>query len=352
LLDQLHAESIALLKQMIAIPSPSREEGQVCSYIFDWLKKRELNPSREKNNIWLSSIAGEGLPVILLNSHIDTVKPVSGWTYDPFIPMEEGDKISGLGSNDAGASVVSLIAAYILLSRLADRKYNLILALTSEEEVSGSNGIELIYPLLGRVDLAIVGEPTSLKMAVCERGLLVLDCTAKGKAAHVANRNGENAIYNAFSDISILKSFNFPKVSSYLGSVQVEVTQIQGGTQHNVLPDSCNFVVDIRTNELYTHEEILAMISRELKSELKPRSMRLKSSILNEDHPLMAKASQIGIDTTGSATLSDMALLACPSVKMGPGHTSRSHQADEYIYKDEIKQGIQTYYDLLKDFVF
>lgn len=352
MIELLHKDACALLKQIIAIPSPSCDEGQVCSYISDWLNSRGYRVEREANNIWVKSVIDESLPVILLNSHIDTILPSSGWNYDPFIPFEDESKITGLGSNDAGASIVSLVAAFILLDRLKDRKYNIVLALTAEGEIWGKGGIELVYDRLGRIDLAIVGEPTSMKIAVCERGLLVLDCNSNGTAAHVSNRNGDNAILHAIADIEKLRKLNFEKVSAYLGGVQLEVTQIQGGTLHFMTPDRCNFVVDIRINELYSHEEIVELISREIKSEIKPRSLRLKSTIFDENHPLIFQAKNLGIETTGSGSISDMALIPCPAVKIGPGDTSRSSKPDEYVLKDEIKHGITMYYNLLKDFSF
>lgn len=348
--SEFNKDAFDLLKQIIAIPSPSKDEGQVCSFLYDWLYSHGYFPKREGNNIWLRSDAGNDLPGILICSHLDTIKPSGDWIYDPFIPVDTEERIIGLGSVDAGASVVSMIAAFMMLDRVKDRKYNLILALTAEQEIYGNNGIESVYASFGRVDLAIVGEPTSLKLAVSERGLLILDCISYGKASHVAHKNGENAILKALADISILQNINFEKISPYLGKVELEVTQISGGIQHNIIPDKCSFVVDIRTNELYAHEEIVDIIGREISAEIVPRSLRLRSSFIHENHSLLVRAREMGIETTGSGTISDMALIPCPSVKIGPGDPLRSNKPDEYILKSEIIDGIQLYYNLLTNY--
>jgi acetylornithine deacetylase len=285
-----------------------------------------------------------------MNSHLDTVKPSSDWTLDPFLPEIHGNKIYGLGSNDAGGSVISMIFSFLELHTLESRDYNLILVLSSEEEISGSKGISSIIEDLGKFDLAIIGEPTAMKMAVSERGLIVLDCVAYGKAGHAAHKNGENAIMKAIEDIEVLDSMKFEKVSEFLGEVGICVTQIEAGTQHNVIPDVCRFVVDVRTNEHYNNEEILEIISSRLSSEVIPRSMRLASSSLHMSHPLVKKALEMGIETFGSKTLSDQAVIPGPSVKIGPGVSERSHQADEYIFTEEIEVGIELYTKLLTGF--
>lgn len=343
-------QATSLLKQVLSIPSISREETQVCSFLQEWLREKGFQVFRKHNNIWVKSIISETLPTILMNSHLDTVKPSSDWTLDPYLPEIHGNKIYGLGSNDAGGSVIAMIFAFLELNELKNRDYNLILVLSSEEEVSGLKGISSVIEDLDKFDLAIIGEPTNMKMAVSERGLIVLDCIAYGKAGHAAHKNGENAIMKALSDIEILDSMKFEKVSEFLGEVGICVTQIEAGTQHNVIPDLCKFVVDVRTNEHYTNEEILKIISSKLKSEVTPRSMRLASSSLQMSHPLVQKAISMGIETFGSKTLSDQAVIPGPSVKIGPGVSERSHQADEFIYTEEIEAGIDLYTKLLTGF--
>ena len=348
--SELLFQATSLLKQVLAIPSLSREETQVCSFLQEWFREKGFQVFRKHNNIWIKSICDEKLPTILLNSHMDTVRPSSDWTLDPYLPEVHGNKIYGLGSNDAGGALISLIFSFLRLHELSHRDYNLILVLSSEEEISGIKGISSIIEDLGKFDLAIIGEPTGMKMAVSERGLIVLDCTAYGRAGHAAHRNGENAIMKAMSDISILDSMKFEKVSEFLGEVGICVTQIEAGTQHNVIPDLCRFVVDVRTNEYYTNEEMVKIISSRLQSEVVPRSMRLASSSLQMSHPLVIKAIEMGIETFGSKTLSDQAVIPGPSVKIGPGVSERSHQADEYILTEEIEQGIEIYTRLLTGF--
>ena len=281
---------------------------------------------------------------------MDTVKPSSDWTLDPFLPEIHGNRIYGLGSNDAGGVMISMIFSFLELNSLQSRDYNLILVLSSEEEVSGIKGISSVIEDLGKFALAIIGEPTGMKMAISERGLIVLDCIAHGKAGHAAHKNGENAIMKALADIAILDTLKFEKVSEFLGEVGISVTQIEAGTQHNVIPDTCKFVVDVRTNEHYTNEEILKIIRLQLASEVKPRSMHLASSSLRLSHPLVKKAISMGIETFGSKTLSDQAIIPGPSVKIGPGLSERSHQADEYILIEEIDEGIQLFIQLLTGF--
>lgn len=350
--NQIHIQAAELLVQIIAIPSHSREEEQVCNFLQDWFESNEYNVKRKHNNLWLTSVINKDLPTILLNSHLDTVQPSSDWTMDPYLPEIRDGKIFGLGSNDAGASVVSLIFTFLELEKLTGRSYNLILALTSEEEISGANGISSVLDEMGGIDLAIVGEPTGMKMAICERGLIVLDCYAKGKAGHAAHRTGENAILKAINDIRVIEEMKFEKISEFLGEVSMNVTQIAGGTHHNVIPDQCKFVIDVRSNEFYSNEDLVDIIQANIQAEVVPRSLRLSSSFLDPDHPLVQLAKIKGIEVTGSATLSDQALIPGPSVKIGPGDTHRSHQAEEFIYIDEIKQGISLYVNLLKEFSF
>jgi acetylornithine deacetylase len=348
--SEILIQATGLLKQVLAIPSLSREETQVCSFLQEWFREKGFQVFRKHNNIWIKSFRNENLPTILMNSHLDTVKPSSDWTFDPYLPEIHDFKIYGLGSNDAGGSLIAMIFSFLELHELTNRDYNLILVLSSEEEISGVKGISSIIEDLGKFDLAIIGEPTEMRMAVSERGLIVLDCIAHGRAGHAAHKNGENAIMKAFEDIAKLENMKFDKVSEFLGEVGICVTQIEAGTQHNVIPDICKFVVDVRTNEHYSNEEILKIISSQLNSEVIPRSMRLASSSLSMSHPLVKKAREMGIETFGSKTLSDQAVIPGPSVKIGPGISERSHQADEFIFINEIEHGIDLYIKLLTGF--
>ena len=341
------SEALELLRRMISIPSFSREEKACADLIEHYIEEEGYIPSRIGNNVWiLGSNYDSSKPTLLLNSHIDTVKPVEGWTFDPFIPTEKDGKIYGLGSNDAGASVVSLLQVFFLLSK-EKQPYNLIFAASAEEEISGSNGMESLLKELPKIDFAIVGEPTNMQLAVAEKGLMVLDCIARGKAGHAARNEGENAIYKALADIEWFKNYRFPKVSEFLGEVKMSVTQINAGTQHNVIPDKCSFVVDIRSNELYNNADILAVINSNVSCEVTARSTRLSSSATPQNHPVVTKAKEMGMDIFGSPTLSDQALMPFASVKIGPGQSSRSHTANEYILTDEIHEGIKKYVELL-----
>jgi acetylornithine deacetylase len=342
------SEATELLKKLIRIPSISREEGLCADLIENYIAENGYTVSRLKNNVWTIASGFDGnRPTLLLNSHIDTVKPVDGWTFDPFIPTEKDGKIYGLGSNDAGASVVALLHTFFLLSQ-ENQPYNLIFSATAEEELSGKDGIELLLKELPKIDFAIVGEPTNMQLAVAEKGLMVLDCTAHGKAGHAARNEGENAIYKALADIEWFRNYRFPNVSEFLGEVKMSVTQINAGTQHNVVPDRCTFVVDIRSNELYSNEEILEEIKKHISCDAVPRSTRLSSSATPLNHPIIVKAKETGREIYGSPTLSDQALMPFPSVKIGPGKSSRSHTADEFVEIKEIEQGIKTYFQLLK----
>lgn len=342
------SEATELLKKLIRIPSISREEDLCADLIENYIAENGYTVSRLKNNVWTIASGFDGnRPTLLLNSHIDTVKPVDGWTFDPFIPTEKDGKIYGLGSNDAGASVVALLHTFFLLSQ-ENQPYNLIFSATAEEELSGKDGIELLLKELPKIDFAIVGEPTNMQLAVAEKGLMVLDCTAHGKAGHAARNEGENAIYKALADIEWFRNYRFPNVSEFLGEVKMSVTQINAGTQHNVVPDRCTFVVDIRSNELYSNEEILEEIKKHISCDAVPRSTRLSSSATPLNHPIIVKAKETGREIYGSPTLSDQALMPFPSVKIGPGKSSRSHTADEFVEIKEIEQGIKTYFQLLK----
>lgn len=339
-------ELIELLKGMVAIPSFSREETAVADYIENWLKARSLEPERLKNNLWLDSDPCSDKPVLLLNAHIDTVRPAGGYTRDPFTPSEEGGRIYGLGTNDDGASVVALLGAYMELSK-RPQPYHLIWSATAEEEVSGRNGIELIVPELPPVRLGVMGEPTGMQMAVAERGLMVLDCTAHGKSGHAARNEGVNAIYEALADIDWFRNYQFEKVSPYLGPVKMTVSMINAGTQHNVVPDTCTFVVDVRPNGMYTNLEVLSIIKDSVHCDVKERSTRLNSSHIDTGHPVVQRGLSLGLEAFGSPTASNQTVVDFTTVKIGPGQSSRSHTADEYIETEEITSAIGTYVALL-----
>ena len=352
IMDELYYDAIDLLKRMISIPSPSREEGEAADLLESQLAAWGLRPLRHGNNVWC--VAGEydaGKPTLLLNSHIDTVRPADGWTIDPYTPVESDDeRIYGLGSNDAGASVVSLLAAYRYLAD-QEREYNIIFLASCEEEVSGKGGIEAALPLLPHIDVAIVGEPTAMQPAIAEKGLMVLDGTVTGVAGHAARDEGENAIYNAIAVIESLRNAAtiFGRQSSLLGPVKVSVTQIEAGRQHNVVPDVCRIVVDVRTTDAYSNEETLGLLQQAAgdKCMLVPRSTRLNPSGIDPNHPLVRRLEILGKQAFGSPTLSDQALMPFPSLKIGPGDSARSHTADEYIEKWEIRDAIQTFIALL-----
>jgi len=348
-LGQLSEDSIKLLKNLIETPSLSGNEEGAAIVIREFLSQRSIPFNTLKNNTWsLNKHWAKLKPVILLNSHIDTVRPVDGWTYDPFIATPVDGKLIGLGSNDAGAPLVSLLAVFQYFYEKEDLPFNLIFAATAEEESSGLNGMALLVKELGSVDFAIVGEPTQMKLAIAEKGLLVVDCLSKGKAGHAARNEGVNSIYLAIEDIEKIRNFRFEKVSPVLGEVKMTVTLIEAGFQHNVIPDSCKFVIDIRTNELYSNEEVFKIVSSLIKSESKPRSLRLNSSGIDLNHPFVLNAKSLGIECFGSPTLSDQSLMHFPSVKIGPGDSSRSHTANEFIYLEEIEDGIKVYIALLE----
>ena len=338
---------ISLLQQLIAIPSLSRDESAVADFLESWLTEQGLAPHRCGNNLWCCHGTG---PAVLLDAHIDTVRPVAGWTRDPFTPTLEEGRLYGLGSNDDGASVVALIDAYRQLIA-KPQPYTLILSLSAEEETSGRKGLEISLPEMeaacGPIAFGVFGEPTSLEMAVAEKGLMVLDCTVTGKAGHAARDTGINAIYKALPAIEWFRSKQFEKVSPLLGPVKMTVTQIQAGTQHNVIPDVCTFVVDTRSNGLYTNEELLEIIQAEAPCQAVARSTRLCGSSIAEDHPLEQRAKQLGIHTVGSPTLSNQALCRFPSVKIGPGNSNRSHTADEYVDVADIGKATGIYVQLL-----
>jgi acetylornithine deacetylase len=348
LIDHFFSESVELLTQLIKTPSFSGSEDSASEILFQYMNSRGLNPIREKNNIWSRNLYWEeGKPVILLNSHIDTVKPVDGWNYDPFGATLEGEKLIGLGSNDAGAPLVSLLAVFRYFYHLERLPYNLLFCATAEEESSGINGAAHMVNILGHVDFALVGEPTQMELAIAEKGLIVFDCFVRGKAGHAARNEGINSIYLAIDEINKLRNFRFEKVSPILGEVKITVTQIEAGCQHNVVPDLCKLVVDCRTNECYSNQEVADIISRLLRCEVVPRSLRLNSSGINSNHPFVLRAKELGVTCYGSPTMSDQSLLHYTSVKMGPGDSARSHTANEYIYLSEIRSGIEQYITML-----
>jgi len=340
-------KAIELLKTLIQTPSISRSEDKTADVLEAFLVKEGCKVHRKHNNVWVFGEIDPNKKTVLLNSHHDTVKPVSGWTRNPFSPDVEGDKLFGLGSNDAGGSLVSLLIVFLYFCQNKNAAYNLIFAATAEEEVSGDKGIESILDELGHFDFAIVGEPTQMQAAIAEKGLLVLDCIAHGKAGHAARNDGENAILTALNDIQRLSGYEFEKKSDFLGDVKVTATQINGGTQHNIIPDQCNFVLDVRVNEMYSNSEVFEILKNMMKSEITARSFRLNSSFIDKEHEIVKKALNLQLKTYGSPTLSDQAHLKCPSLKMGPGSSERSHTANEYIGISEIEFAIKTYIALL-----
>ena len=342
------SELTDILKGLVSIPSPSRQEKDAADFLEGRLNGIGLAPRRKGNNLWIKEEgSGDGRPVVLLNAHIDTVKPAPGYSRDPFTPVEEGDRIYGLGTNDDGASLVALLEAFLrLLPRR--RSYRMIWSATAEEEVCGEGGLDSILPELGNIDLAIVGEPTGMRMAVAEKGLIVLDCTAHGRSGHAARDEGENAIYNALNDIEWFRNHRFERVSDYLGPVRMSVTMISGGLQHNVVPDTCKFVVDVRPNGLYSNVELLDIIRGSVSCDVVPRSLRHGSSHIDPGHPVVKRAESIGIELFGSPTTSNQTLLDFPSVEIGPGDSARSHTADEYILKSEIAGAVDIYVELLE----
>ncbi|MCQ2194489.1 MAG: M20 family metallo-hydrolase [Paludibacteraceae bacterium] len=346
-IKQAQEEAIELLKTLIATPSYSREEGELADFLESRICAFGYQAKRHANNIWLMAPRfSDNKPTLLLNSHIDTVKPTTGWKHEPHTPVVEGERLYGLGSNDAGASLVSLLYVFFLLSE-KEQPYNLIFAASAEEEVSGKSGMESLLLEMPPIDLAVVGEPTGMQLAVAEKGLMVVDCEAQGVAGHAARNEGDNAIYKAIKDIAWIESTQLPKVSDLLGPVKMTVTMVHAGTQHNVIPDKCSFVIDVRSNECYTNEEIFEILQENLGSELNARSFRLRSSGISDEHPIVKKCTEMGISKFGSPTLSDQALMHFWSVKIGPGDSARSHTADEYIKLDEIRNAIECYYKIL-----
>ncbi len=340
--------AIKLLQSLIATSSFSREESETARIIAEYLTIRGTKVTRSNNNVWcLNHHFNESKPTILLNSHHDTVRPNQDYKRDPYTASIEDGKLYGLGSNDAGGAVVSLIETYLHFADQANLNFNLVLACTGEEEISGVNGIASIVNQMPEISFAVIGEPTLMQMAVAEKGLMVLDCTAHGKSGHAARKEGENAIYKAIKDIEWLTNYHFDQESELLGPVKMTTTMIEAGSQHNVVPDTCKFVVDVRTTDAYSNQETLAIIQNNTLSEVVARSTSLNPSGISLEHPLIQAGQSLGLTTYGSPTLSDQALLDLPSIKLGPGDSARSHTADEFIYLEEIKQGIETYINLL-----
>ncbi|WP_372773055.1 M20 family metallo-hydrolase [Mangrovibacterium sp.] len=340
---------IELLRSMIQTPSFSREEGPVALLVRNFLTSKRIAFHEKGWNTWArNKFWDDKKPVILLNSHIDTVKPVKNWTKDPFSAEVDGDVLIGLGSNDAGASLVTLMAVFVHFYQEENLPYNLIFAASAEEEISGNGGMVSLVEEFGDVKLAIVGEPTQMQMAIAEKGLMVLDCTAHGRAGHAARNEGENALYKAVDDINILRQYKFEKVSDVLGEVKLSVTQINAGYQHNVVPDNCTFVVDVRTNEFYSNQEACDEIQGLIQSEVVARSFKLNSSGIPVTHPIVQRGIALGLSYYGSPTTSDQAVMPFPSIKIGPGDSARSHTADEYILVSEIENGFEVYCSLLE----
>ncbi|WP_185868291.1 M20/M25/M40 family metallo-hydrolase [Blattabacterium cuenoti] len=355
-LKMLKNEAIQLLIELINTPSVSKNEDEVSFLIENYLQKYGFHVQRKFNNIWTENsnyAKKKHVKTILLNSHSDTVKPGKNWKTNPFHAINHDNKIIGLGSNDAGGSIVSLISSFIYLSNLSELSYRLVLSITAEEEISGSLGIRSILKELGSIDLGIIGEPTQMQVAIAEKGLLVLDCIAEGKTGHSARSSGSiNAIYIASRDIEDLKHLRFNRKSELLGYTLLNVTQIQGGIQHNVIPDCCSFVIDIRTNGLYENNELMKIIQRKIKSKIHIRSNRFNYSFINPHHPIVLQAQLMGRKTYGSPTLSDQSVMSFPTIKMGVGDSFRSHTPNEYIGISEIIEGIDIYICLLKNFQF
>lgn len=347
-LDACQDMAVGLVKELIRNPSVSREEKQAADLLEVVLKEHGLTVLRKHHNLWTVHHLSDDRPNILLNSHLDTVKPVAGWKRDPFVPQVEGDRIYGLGSNDAGGPLVSLLACFLHYAGRQDNPFNLIFAASAEEEVSGDKGVTSILNDLGNVDLGIIGEPTMNQMAVAEKGLMVIDGKGHGYSAHAATGEGKNAIYEVMKDIDWISGYQFEQTSEWLGRVSMQVTMISSGTQHNVVPDQCSWVADIRTNEHYSNEEVFEVIKQNMKGEVEARSFRLNPSFISEEHPVVKRGTDMGLKSYGSMTLSDQALMSFPTLKIGPGDSNRSHTADEYIRVDEIRQGISNYIQLLE----
>jgi acetylornithine deacetylase len=350
--QKLTHDAMDLLKGLISIESFSKQEDKTAELINRFFEDRGVVTHRLKNNVWAyNKYYDKNKPTILLNSHHDTVKPNPGYTNNPFDPMIKDGKLFGLGSNDAGGCLVSLIATFMYFYEQQNLKYNFVVAATAEEEISGFDGLELVYPMLGDIDFAIVGEPTLMDIAVAEKGLMVLDCVAQGKSGHAAREEGENAIYKALDDINWIRNYKFEKISKHLGPMKMSVTIINAGYQHNVVPENCHFTIDVRITDEYKNEDVLRIIEENIQSKVNPRSVRLRPSFIDPEHALVHAAIKHGAKTYGSPTTSDQALIPVPSVKMGPGNSGRSHTANEFIWISEIEEGIDRYIKVLSELV-
>ncbi len=346
----LTKEAIALLKKLISKQSFSGEENETALLIMQWFSSHNIKFESNKHNVWAKNKYFDvSKKTILLNSHHDTVKPNKNYSKNPLNPEVVDDKLYGLGSNDAGGCLVSLLATFTYFYNRENLNYNFVIVASAEEESSGPNGLNSVLKIIPEIDFAIIGEPTLMQLAIAEKGLLVLDCMANGTAGHAAHGIGDNAIYNAIEDINWFQNFKFPKISETLGKVKMTVTQINAGSQHNVIPANCNYVVDVRVTDAYTNQEVLDIIKSNVISEVRPRSLRLNSSSIPKKHPIVKAGLKLGRETYGSPTLSDQSVLSCPSLKLGPGQSLRSHTADEFIYLYEIEEGIDLYIKILNE---
>lgn len=352
-LTLLQEQALEVLQSLISIPSLSKEEDKTADFIAQFLQNKGVKVHRQQNNVWaFNQHFSAQNPTILLNSHHDTVKPNSGYTLDPFLPMIKDGKLYGLGSNDAGGALVSLMAAFLYFYDKEDLQYNFIYAATAEEENSGLDGVESVLKHFGDIEFAIVGEPTEMHMAIAEKGLMVVDCVASGTSSHAAHPNEDNAIYNALKDIEWIRNYQFPKISKALGEVKMTVTVINAGKLHNMVPNTCSFTIDVRTTDQYSNREVLEIIQQNITSRAEARSFRLNSSSIDISHPIVQAGLALGRNTYGSPTTSDQAVIPYPSLKMGPGLSTRSHSSDEFIFVDEIYEGIRIYIELLSKIVF
>ncbi len=349
---QLTEKAIALLKQLITIPSFSKEEDKTAEAIQDWFTFFNISYTRKNNNVYAKNKYWDAAkPTLLLNSHHDTVRPNQAYTKDPFCPHIEDGKLYGLGSNDAGGCLVSLLAAFLHFYDSKNLNHNILMVASAEEENAGKNGLRGLLPHLPKIDVAIVGEPTLMNLAIAEKGLVVFDAIIKGTPSHAAHPNNDNAIYNAIKAVEWFKNYTFERISETLGEVKLTVTQINAGSHHNVVPAQVNLVIDVRVNDKYTNNEIAEMLKAAAPCELKERSLRLNSSSIHIEHLLVQSGIKLGRETYGSPTLSDQAALSCPSLKLGPGDSTRSHSADEFIYVSEIEEGIALYIKVLEEFL-
>ncbi|MCH2177024.1 MAG: M20 family metallo-hydrolase [Lentisphaeria bacterium] len=350
MIKQLTSDAITLLKDLIETPSFSTEEAQTAELIEQWFTSHNIPYSRQQNNVWATNAYFDtSKPTLLLNSHHDTVKPNKGYTRDPFKAVEDNGKLYGLGSNDAGGCLVSLLATFAYFYNREDLNYNLVMVASAEEENSGPNGLNSMLSVIPEIDVAIVGEPTLMHLAIAEKGLVVFDAKVKGTPSHAAHKNDDNAIYNTIEVLQWFQDFKFDKTSEVLGDVKMTVTQINAGKQHNAVPAEVDLVIDVRVNDKYSNKDIASILKEKSPcSSITPRSLRLNSSSIPTDHNLVKAGIAMGRDTYGSPTLSDQAALSCPSLKLGPGNTLRSHTADEFIYLAEIEEGIELYIELLE----